>query len=38
VRWEWVGEWGSTLIEAGKGLWDRGFAEGKPGKEIIFEM
>jgi hypothetical protein len=28
----------STIIEAGGGRWDRGFSEGKPGKEISFEM
>jgi len=38
VRWEWVSRWGSTLIEAGKGGLERWFAEGKPGKGIIFEM
>jgi hypothetical protein len=36
VRQEWVGEWGSTLIEAGG--WARGFSEGKPRKGITFEM
>jgi hypothetical protein len=29
---------GSTLIEAGRGVKDRGFLEGKPGKGITFEM
>jgi hypothetical protein len=38
VRQEWVGRWGNTVIEAGGGRWDRGFAEVKPGKEIRFEM
>jgi hypothetical protein len=33
-----VGGWGSTLIEAGGRVWNRGFPEGKLGKEIIFEM
>jgi hypothetical protein len=33
-----VGGWGSTLIEAGRGGWDRGFPEGKLGKGITFEM
>jgi hypothetical protein len=33
-----VGGWGSTLIKQGKGEWDRGPAEGKQGKGIIFEM
>jgi hypothetical protein len=33
-----VGGWGSTLIEAGGRGWDKGFAEGKPGRRIIFEM
>ena len=27
----WVGE-------QGKGKWDRGFSEGKPGKGVTFEM
>jgi len=30
--------WGSTLIEAGCGGWDRGFLEGKLGRGIVFEM
>jgi hypothetical protein len=36
---ECQGGWGSTLIEAG-GRVDEigGFLEGKPGKEITFEM
>jgi hypothetical protein len=29
---------GNTLIEAGGGGQDRGFAEGKLGKRIAFEM
>jgi hypothetical protein len=33
----WVGQ-GSSLIESGGGQWDRGFPEGKPGKEISLEM
>jgi hypothetical protein len=33
VKQEWMGRWGNTLTEAG----DRGFVEGKPGKEITFE-
>jgi hypothetical protein len=33
-----VGEWGSNLIEAVEGGWDRRFPEGKPGKGIAFEM
>jgi hypothetical protein len=34
-----MGGWGSTIIEAeGKKGWDRGFAEGKLGKGITFEM
>jgi len=33
-----VGVWGRTLIEAGKGRWDREFPEGKLGKGITFEM
>jgi hypothetical protein len=32
------GKWGSTLIEAGGGEWDRGFPEKIPGKGITFEM
>jgi hypothetical protein len=36
--WEWVGGWGNTLIEAGRGgigqgAWGRG-----PGKGTTFEM
>jgi hypothetical protein len=27
-----VGEWGSTLIEAGEGKWGKGFLEKKSGK------
>jgi hypothetical protein len=27
-----VGRWGNTLIEAGRGGWNRGFPEGNPGK------
>jgi hypothetical protein len=27
-RWEWMCEWKNTLIEAGKGGWDRGFLGG----------
>jgi hypothetical protein len=37
VRWERVGEWWSTLIEAGGGRMVWGVAEGKPGKRITFE-
>jgi hypothetical protein len=34
---EWVGRWGSTLIEVRGGeRW--GFVEGKLGREITFEM
>jgi hypothetical protein len=33
-----VSEWGSTLIEAGEGGWDKGFHEERPGKGITFEM
>jgi hypothetical protein len=29
---EWVGRWGSTLIEQGEGKWARRFSEGKLGK------
>ena len=29
---------GNTLIEAGRGGWDRWFLEGKLGKGITFEM
>jgi hypothetical protein len=35
---EWVGSILSTLIEAGRGGWDREFPEGKPGEGITFEM
>ena len=31
-----MGGWKSTLIEVGGG--DKGYAEGKPGRGIIFEM
>jgi hypothetical protein len=36
VKWEWVGELGSTLIEAG----GRGqeFCGGETGKGVTFEM
>jgi hypothetical protein len=27
-RWEWVGGWGNTLIEAGERGWVRGFGSG----------
>ena len=37
VRWERVGGWFSTLIEAERGC-DSGFAERKMGKRITFEM
>jgi hypothetical protein len=31
---EWVGRWAAQ----GERAWDREFAEGKPGRRIIFEM
>jgi hypothetical protein len=31
-----MGGRGSTLIEAGAGRWDKGFAERKLGREISF--
>jgi hypothetical protein len=37
VRSGLVGQWWSTLIEAGGREWDRGFVEGKSGKGITFE-
>ena len=37
VRGQVGGCW-STLLEAGQGGWDRLVVEGKPGKEITFEM
>jgi hypothetical protein len=37
VRWQWVDEWGSILIEAGMRM-GQGASEGKQGKEITFEM
>jgi len=39
-RLELVGEWRSTLIEAGEERMDGGFLEGggEPGNEITFEM
>jgi hypothetical protein len=33
-----VGGWGNILIKAGGGGWNRGLAEGKPGKRITFEV
>jgi len=33
----WLGR-GNTLIEAGEGVSDRGFMNGKPGKGITLEM
>ena len=30
------GLWGSILIEAGEGGWDRGFPEGKSGYGVTF--
>jgi hypothetical protein len=39
VRQEWVGRWGSTLLEAkesGDGM--GGFAEGRLGRGATFEM
>jgi hypothetical protein len=38
VRQEWVGRWGSTLIETGGGEWSGGFAEENWGKGLTFEM
>ena len=37
-EWEWMGWWGNTLIEAGKGEMGQGVLEGKPEKGITFEM
>jgi len=37
-RREWLGGWGSALIEAEGVGWDRGFPEGKLEKGITFEM
>ena len=37
VKWEWVGGWGSTLIEAGGGVGEGVYGE-ETGKEITFEM
>jgi hypothetical protein len=38
-KWEWVGEWRNTLIEAGVGGWNGGFpGGGEPGKGITFEV
>jgi hypothetical protein len=34
----WVGGWAITLAQAGKGGWDRGWAQDKPGKGTTFEM
>jgi hypothetical protein len=33
-----VGGWGSTLLEAGGGGWNRGFLGGELGERITFEM
>jgi hypothetical protein len=33
-----VGGWGSTLIEAGGGGWDRVFPKGRPGNGKKIEM
>lgn len=30
--------WGNTIIETGGGGWDGGLPEGRPGKQITFEM
>ena len=43
VKQEWVGEWGSTILEAkgiGEwGLWGGGqFMKGRPERRITFEM
>jgi hypothetical protein len=34
----WVSRWGSNLIDAGGGGWDRGFPKGRPGKGKTLEM
>jgi hypothetical protein len=33
-----VGGWGSTLIEAGGRVWDKGYLKGNLGKGITIEM
>ena len=38
VRREWVGGWGSILIETGGGRVGKGVPDKKAGKGIIFEM
>jgi hypothetical protein len=38
LRQEYMGGWWNTLIEAGAGGVDRGFIEGKLGREITFGM
>lgn len=38
VRQEWVGGWGITLIESGKGEMGYRVVDGKHGMEITFEM
>jgi hypothetical protein len=38
VRWESVGGWVSILIEAGRGWYDRRFADGKTGRGTTTEM
>jgi len=37
-RREQVCGWGTTLLEAGDGEMEWRFPEGKPGREVIFEM
>jgi hypothetical protein len=37
-RWEWIGGWMNTRIEAREGGWERVFLRGALGKGIILEM
>jgi hypothetical protein len=37
-RQEWMGGWGSTLIEAGEERWARGLLKGRAGKGKTFKM
>jgi hypothetical protein len=38
VKLEWVCGWGASSQIRGREGWDRGFAEGKLGRGITFEM
>jgi len=36
-KWGWL-ESGNTLVEEEERKWDKGLMDGKPRKEIMFEM